>query len=226
MLQTTLTIAKELSFNVDGHTAKREPQHSLEARSQTTTASEQTYFLSDQFIGSPKAEVVVPNSTASEKPTLAVLIIPRGTFFDRGLAREHNPPQPFRFDVGNKEQFPDLGVPVLSEWTFQKYLIGGILPLKLRENIWEHAMRGGLYHADSRHFSYYRALVDPVQMRNNHANRINYPRFLLPVRFITNAIKTEITRVFIRNSTFIVSSLLANGYLQAYFGTSVSIIHV
>ena len=107
------------------------------------------------------------------------------------------------------------GPPIL----FEHIRYGGGLPVELRQMIWENAMRGEEYVADSRYYTLDRHLIDPVQIRNYHTGRIERPKFLPSVCFLMKGTMLEVTHVFIEKSTFMVASYPGNCYLQDWLKT-------
>lgn len=115
----------------------------------------------------------------------------------------------------NSKEYPRLPSQMLVDYIESE----GKLPVEIRNMIWEDAMRGERYLADSRYHTWDEHLIDPVQIRNYHTNRVARPKFLPSICFLMKGTMLEATHVFIEKSTFMVASYPGNQYLQDWLNT-------
>ncbi|KAF2246891.1 hypothetical protein BU26DRAFT_488295 [Trematosphaeria pertusa] len=90
------------------------------------------------------------------------------------------------------------------------------LPIEIREMIWEEAIRGMRYLIDSTRGRYGHHSLDAVEIRQYDEGREHRPRFLPSVCLVSKSTMAEAVAVFIRNSTFMVSSIGGNRFLEAF----------
>ena len=113
----------------------------------------------------------------------------------------------------NEKNFPSLPYKLILNWRqrVRSGVVAGFpgfpeLPLEIKEQIIEHAMRAG-GHLEAR------VDVDVMRMRST---RSELPVFLPAICFVSKQMRIEAAPVYIRNVNWVIRSIGANRYLTEF----------